>query len=150
VREKGAWLLRISQELKENLLSELEFVILKMRGEPDAVKKLYFFSATYGAVERAMRLCLDNELIIAHAIITICYNTVNDRVNRVKMGDTSVSLPQDFFERLIDGVSSFRQAIEQNESLYPSLETIMRLTYATTGPGFYTQSYLDYVNSRPT
>jgi hypothetical protein len=131
-------------------LGELDFVILKMRGETDIAKKLYFFSATYGAVERTMRLCLENELIIAHAILTISYNSLNDRVSRLKMGDTSVSLPQDFFERLTDSVSIFRQAIDQDEALYPSLEMIMRLTYATTGPGFYIQSYLDYVNSRQT
>jgi len=140
--------LRISQELRTNLLSELEFAILKMREEPDIAKKIYFFSATYGAVERTMRLCLDNELIIAHALLTICYNSINERISRMKMGDNTVSLPQDFFERLVAGVSSFRQAIEQDDSIYPSLETITLLTYLTTGPGFYTHSYLDYVNSR--
>lgn len=142
--------MRISQELKRNLLGELEFAILKMREEPDIARKIYFFSAAYGAVERTMRLCLDNELIIAHALLTISYNSLNDRINRLKAGETIIPIPQDLFDRLMNSLSDFRHAIEENTSIYPSLEAIMRLTYATTGPGFYTQSYLDYVNSHPT
>ena len=148
--KKKVKLLRISQELKNNLLRELEFVILKMREEQDIIRKIYFFSAAYGAVERTVRLSLDNELIMAHAILTICYNSLNDRINRLKAGETIIPISQALFDQLTNDLSDFRQAIEENTSVYPSLEAMMRLTYATTGPGFYTQAYLDYVNSHPT
>ena len=140
--------MKITQELKQRLLSEFDFVIKKMTEEPDAQKKLYFFSATHGAVERVMRYYPSDDLSIAHTILSLCYNTLNDRVSRIKAGDIVVPLPQDWSEKLVHYVGEFRKSIEENSSVYPALEGIIHLAYSATGPGLYTKEYNEYFQSR--
>jgi len=140
--------LDIPEELKRNLLNELEFVVKKMKEESDASKKMYFFTATYGAIERVMRYYSNNELAIAHAILNLCYNTLNERIHRLKSGDAAVPLPQNLFEHLVNYTEEFRRAIEENKSTYPILEKFIELAYLSTGPGFYSRSLLEYLKSR--
>jgi hypothetical protein len=140
--------MKITQELKQKLLSEFDFVIKKMTEEPDAQEKLYFFSATYGAVERVIRYCPSDDLSIAHTILNLCYNTLNDRASRIKAGDIVVPLPQDWSEKLVHYIGEFRRSIEENSSVYPALEGMIHLAYSATGPGFYTKEYNEYSQSR--
>jgi hypothetical protein len=139
--------MKMTAELKERLLSEFDFVIKKMTEEPDALKKLYFFSATNGAVERVMRYCPSDDLFIAHSILGLCYSTLNDRVVRVRGGDVVVALPQDWSEQLVQHVREFRKSVEDNSPIYPALEGIIHLAYSATGPGFYSKEYNEYFQS---
>lgn len=141
--------MKITNEQKERVLSEFDFVIKKMTEEPDPLKKLYFFSATYGAVERVMRYCPSDDLLIAHTILTLCYNTLNDRVTHMRVGDVVVPLPRDWSERLVHHVGDLRKSLEENGSLYPALEGIVNLAYSASGPGFYTMEYNEYFKTRP-
>jgi len=138
----------LPQELKEKLLTELDFIIKKMKEESDLAKKIYFYSAVNGALERASRFYFDRELLIAHAIMTLSYNTINDRINRLRMGDAVVPLTESLVDQLITSVSDMRQAVEENNTVYPALEKTMEVTYLTTGPGYYTRSFLEYVGTQ--
>jgi hypothetical protein len=140
--------LEIPEELKKELLSELEFIIKKMAEETDVSRKMYFFTATYGAIGRVLRYHSNNELTMAHALLTICYNTLNDRINRLKEGYAAVPLPENWSEQLIDYLSEFKKAIQENRSTYPALEKITRLSYMATGAGYYDYVYLDSLKSR--
>lgn len=135
--------MEIPEYLKKKLLSELEFVIKKIKDESDALRKMYFFSASYGAVGRAMRYCSNNELVMAHAILNMCYGTLNDRINRLKKGDVVVPIAEDWSDRLVDYLSEFKEAIRENRSTYPALEKIARLGYSATGAGFYNYVYIE-------
>lgn len=139
--------MEIPEELKARLLSELDFVIRKVSEEPETTRKLYFLSAAHGAIERTMRFCLENELLIAHAILNVCYSMLLDRFNRLKSGDVAVQLPDDWSKQIIEDLSELRNSIEKNRSLYPTLQKIIRLAYSTTGPGYYTKSYLESLRS---
>ena len=141
--------MKMTPDLKERVLSELDFVIKKMTEEPEALKKLYFFSATFGAIERVMRYCPRDDLFIAHTILTLCYNTLNERVSHVRVGDIIVPIPQDWSEKLIQYVGELRKSIEENSSVYPALEGIVHLAYSSSGPGFYTMEYNEYFQTRP-
>jgi len=138
---------RIPEELKARLLSELTFVIKKVEEEPDASHKLYFLSAAHGAIERVMRYQLENELLIAHAILNLNYGMLSDRLNRIRAGDASVQLPDDWSRQIVEYLSELKEAIEKNNSIYPALEKIIRLAYVATGPGYYTSSYLESLKS---
>lgn len=140
--------MEIPNDLKKNLLSELEFVIKKMKEESDVSRKLYFFTATYGAIGRVLRYFSNCELIIAHAILNLCYNTLNDRFYRLKGGDVAVPLPDNWSEQLVEYLSEFKKAIEENRSTYPALEKIAKLGYSATGAGYYNYVYLDSFKSR--
>lgn len=140
--------MEIPGELKKSLLSELEFVIQKMREETDVSRKMYFFTATYGAIGRVLRYFSNNELIMAHAVLNLCYNALNDRIHRLRGGDAAVPLPENWSEQLIDYLSEFKKAIQENGSTYPALEKIIKLSYSVTGAGYYDYVYLDSLKSR--
>jgi hypothetical protein len=140
--------MRLPQELKKNVLSELEFVIKKMNEEQDLAKKLYFYSAVKGALERASRFYSDKELLVTHLVAEISYAIINDRINHLKAGDTVIPITEDLLNKLIEGVTELKEAIENDQLTYPAAEKIMEVAYVTTGPGFYTRSYLDYVETQ--
>jgi len=140
--------MNLPQQLKKNLLNELDFIITRMREEPDLAKKIYFYSAVNGALERASRFYFDKELLIAHAIMTLSYNTINDRVNHLRMGDTIVPFAENLVDQLIASVSDLRQAVEEDKAVYPALEKTIEVTYMATGPGFYTRSFLQYAEAQ--
>jgi len=139
--------LEIPEGFKKNLLSELEFTIKKMKEESDVSRKLYFFTATYGAIGRVMRYYPNNELTMAHAILNICYNQLNDRINRLKAGDVVIQLPKNWSEQLIDYVSELKKAIQENRSTYPTLEKIIEVGYLASGAGYYSNQYINYLES---
>lgn len=135
--------MEIPEDLKSKLLSELDFVIRKVNEEPDATRKLYFLSAAHGAIERTMRLYLEPKLVMAHSILNVCYSMLLDRFNRVKGGDVAVELPEDWPKQIVENLTELRNSINENQSIYPALEKMILLAYSTTGPGYYTKSYLE-------
>lgn len=140
--------MKLPPQPKKNLLNELDFIITKMKEEADIVKKIYFYSAVNGALERASRFCFDKELLMATAITTFALNTINDRVNHLRMGDATVPFPENLMDQLITSVSDLKRAIEEDTTVYPALENAMEVTYLSTGPGFYTRSFLQYVEAQ--
>jgi len=139
--------MEIPKNLKNRLLNELDFVIQKVGEETDMARKLYFLSAAHGAIARTMRFHLENELVIAHYILNVCYSTFLDRFNRLKAGDKTIPLPDDWSERIVQYLSQLSALIRKDQKVYPALEKIMRLTYSVTGPGYYTLSYLQPSNT---
>lgn len=135
--------MEIPPDLKSKLLSELDFVIRKVNEEPEPRNKLFFLSAAHGAFERTMRFCMENELMIAHALLNVCYGMLMDRFNRLKAGDIAIPLPEDWSKQIAEYLSELRKAIEENQSIYPALEKMIRLAYPTTGPWYYTKNYLE-------
>lgn len=140
--------MKIPEELKSRLLSELDFVVRKISEETEADRKLYFLSAAYGAVERTMRFCPESELIMAYNILNVSYSMLLDRLNRLKAGDTVIQLPQNWSEQMIEHLLELRKAIAENQSTHSALENIIKLAYSATGPGHYTKSYLDSLTSQ--
>lgn len=139
--------MEIPEQFKELLLKELAFVIQKVNEEVDVDRKMYFLSATHGAIGRVLRYYLQNELLIAYNVLSVSYSMLLDRINRVKAGDNVVQISDDLIKQMVDYLSEFANAIEKNESTYPALEKIIRLAHSTTGPGHYVESLLEQINS---
>jgi len=140
--------MKLPLELKKKVLDELEFIIKKMKEEEDLSRKAYFYSAVRGTLERTSRYYFDRELLIAHLITDISYQMINDRIMRIKSGDLNVPITANSLDELVEGVTKLRDAVEKDEALYPAIEKIVEGTYLTTGPGFYTKSFLDYANAK--
>jgi hypothetical protein len=145
---KEEYLTKLPQELKKNVVSELEFIIRKMNEEQDIARKLYFYSAVRGALERAARFYSDKELLVTHIVADVSYAIINDRINHIKAGDTIIPFTGELLTKLIEGVTELKQAIENDQVTYPAAEKMMEAAYVATGPGFYTRSYLDYVEAQ--
>lgn len=139
--------MEIPEGLKDQLLKELKFVIKKVDEEPDTDRKLYFLSAAHGAINRTIRFCLQNELLVAYSVLNASYMMLFDRVNRIKGGDVAVQIPDNWAKQMVDYLSELVNAIEENQSIYPALEKIIRLAHSTTGPGYYVESFLGSMTS---
>jgi len=56
------------------LVEELKKVAKLMKDEPDPRKKLYYFSAAFGAVDRVIRVRYDRELSLVAQVLQYTYN----------------------------------------------------------------------------
>jgi hypothetical protein len=137
--------MKLPQELKKTVVTELEFIARRMKEEEDPSKKIFYYSAVKGALERVQRYHYDKELLISVPITEISYALINDRVNHLKGGDTMVPITEEMLNALIEGVLELKQTIENDQVTYPAIEKLMEVAYSSTGPGFYTRSFLDSV-----
>ena len=140
--------MKLPQQLKQDVVTELDFIIKKMGEEPDLAKKLYYYSAVKGTLERPSRLCYEKEMLVVTPIVDISFALINDRINHLKVGDTTVPFTEGMLSQLIEGLNDLKQAINDEKTVYPAIEKIMEVAYLSSGAGFYTRSFLDYVNTQ--
>jgi len=137
---------KLPQQLKQDVVIELGFIVKKMSEEKEITKKLYYSSAVKGALERASRLCYDKEMMVVTPIVDIAFALINDRINHIKVGDTTIPFTDDMLSQLIEGLNDLKQAINDEQTVYPAIEKIMEVAYLSSGGGFYSRSFFDYVN----
>lgn len=116
-----------------------------MKEESDPLKKLFYYSAVKGVLERLQRYHYDKELLISVPITEISYVIINDRVNHLKSGDSTIPITDEMLNKLIEAIFELKQAIETDQATYPVIEKMMDVAYSSSGPGFYTKSFLDSV-----
>ncbi|RLG98943.1 hypothetical protein DRO19_03605 [Candidatus Bathyarchaeota archaeon] len=134
--------MKIPEEFKKYILSELDFVIQKLKDEENPRRKLYYFSASYATLERLMRYSLDPQLLLTHAVLHLCYNTLFNRLNSIMQGDTTIEMPEDYDKKLVEYLVELKNKIAKDEDTYRTLEKFVHLAYQTTGAGYYTKNYL--------
>jgi len=137
--------MKIPEEFKKYILSELDFVIQKLKEEDDPRRKLYYFSASYATLERPMRYSLDPQLLLTHAVLRLCYNALINRLNSILQGDTTIEMPEEFDKKLIEYLMELKNKIAEDKDTYQTLEKFVYLAYQTTGAGYYTKNYLKAV-----
>lgn len=80
----------------------------------------------------------NNNTSPANPNLYVRYPYYYTRVNRIVLGnDTTVQLADDFFDRLAEKISALADCIKADEDTYKVLESIIALTYTTTGNGYY-------------
>lgn len=126
-----------SVELRGMLVEELEGVAERMRHEPDPSKKMFLFSATFGMVDRVMRLQYDRELLLAHMVLNHTYGSFMGRLNALAHGDVVVPLTQHHFDRLTELTEELAKEIKSGAPLHTTLEKFNELAFLTTGAGHY-------------
>ena len=72
--------MNISQNMKDELVNEIGFVVKKMRETNSPAEKLYFFSALYAIAQRIINFEYDPELTFIHQVLQHTYNTINGRI----------------------------------------------------------------------
>ena len=134
--------MKIPEDFKKYILSEFDFTIKKMREEENPKRKLYFFTASYTTLERFMRYSLDPQLLLTHAVLNLCYGSLDSRLNSVARGDSTIEMPEGFDEKLIEYLTELRNEIAEDRDTYQTLEKFVHLAYQTTGAGYYAKTYL--------
>lgn len=136
-------MMKIPEDLKKYVLREFDFVIKRIPEEQDLRKKLYYFSATYASLQGLMRYSLDNELLLTHAVLSLCYNMLKARLESITRGDAIIEMPKDVDKKLVEYLVELKNEIESDKNTYETLGNFVNLAYQTSGAGYYTKSLLE-------
>ena len=123
--------------VKKELVKELKNVSKRMLDEPELVKKLFYYSAAYGAVDRTMRYGFTKQLLMAHTILNVTYNAYKERLRAIAGGDSVVPLTIGQLDRTAELVRDLGDAFNKGIDVNGILADIMLLAYMSTGPGHY-------------
>jgi hypothetical protein len=126
-----------SDEYKEVIIKELEFVLQKMNQSNNVDDKIYFFSAIQGMLHRVMNLEYTDDLLFAHFITNEVHKSFLQRIVSIKQGETVVKLTEQYFVRLIEITKEFLEAVKNDDNLDSVLKQYVVLLYSTTGNGNY-------------
>lgn len=129
--------MKLSSEHKKIILEEFDFAVKKMKESQTQDQKLFYFSSTYGVLSRIFNINFDSELVFIHAVLNNAYTNMLGRFKAIKSGETSVTFPADFFEKLTCCIEELAERIKKDSSLYNTLIKISLLTFVTTGNGAY-------------
>ena len=129
--------MRIPDDLKKRMLVDFDFSIQKIQEEENIRKKLYYLSATFGIVERIMRLHLEPQLVLVHAVLNLTYNSLIGLVQSRERGDIARELPPNLTETLVEYLTELRDKLAEDKDTYKTLEKILFLGYRASGPGYY-------------
>lgn len=126
--------MKISVLHKKKIVSEIKFVVEKMKSEEDPKRKLYYFSAIYGVISRIFNIEFDSDLVFAHMVTNAVYSTINSRLANP---DKVIQLPEEIFDKLIAITEELQDVIEKDKNPYEVLKKFSLLGYVTTGNGYY-------------
>lgn len=132
--------MKITEESYNIILKEFKEIENLCKDALSPEDKLYFFSASFGVVNRVMNFESDSILIFIHQILHTAHQTISQRLNSPKRdGVVSTSLPDEMWDALYDYFSELVSAFEKKNvnTIYMVLEKFAKLSYATTGNGFY-------------
>ena len=102
--------------------------------------KLYFFSASFGIINRVMNFHCDPLLVFMHHILQTTHQGFVQRISQFQNPNLiSNNIPDIFWDKLylyfLELIKSFEN--KDVENIREILEKFTYLTYATTGNGFY-------------
>lgn len=129
--------MNISQENRDVIVKEFRDSAKLMRGTPNAEKKMFYFSSTYGVLSRIFNLEYNAQVVFLHFVLNNAYGNIHARIDAIKKGDLVVDFPDNYFEKLAERVEQLAGQIEEKKSTYSTLEKIAELTFLTTGNGCY-------------
>jgi hypothetical protein len=126
-----------SDEYKEAIIKELEFVLQKMNQSNNVEDKMYYFSAIQGMLHRVMNLEYTDDLLFAHFITNEVHKSFLQRIVSIRQGETVVKLTEQHMVRLIEITKEFLEAVKNDDNLDSVLKKYVVLLYSTVGNGYY-------------
>ena len=132
--------MQIRDDIRQMLASEFSFAVSKMEELPHLPmfgELLFYYSAFFGAINRAVNLEWNRELVLLHFIMQFSHAEMNAIVERRQLHFLDEMLPQ----HLTDVCKQIAQIFSTNtmtpDNLYPLIARITELSYSTTGNGRY-------------
>lgn len=126
-----------TDQYKQAIIKELEFVLLKMNESKSVDDKIYYFSAIQGMLHRVMNLEYTEDLLFAFFITNETHKLLLQRSISLKQGDAVVKLTEQHWVRLIEITKDFLEAVRNDNNLGSVLKQYVILSYSTTGNGNY-------------
>ncbi len=130
--------MKLSLNDKESIVDEFRSVGKRMSDESDSARKMYFFSAASGVVNRAFNSHYNEELVLLHLVLSAAYGSINTRINIRAQGiDKAIQIPDNVFTKLQKNLEDLADAIEQEKDISKLIITMSNLAYVGTGNGYY-------------
>jgi hypothetical protein len=133
--------MNISNEDLKTIITEWDAVIKHMEETRSPGDKLYFFSASFGIVNRLMNLRYDRTLVFIHQGLQALHQSMQNRLNasRNAPNETHMAVPDGFIDQLATLLRLLSAALQKGaaQDVYAALEHAAELAYATTGNGYY-------------
>jgi len=134
--------IELPKDLRDTLARELAIATEKMATATDLREQIYYFSASYGAVNRAFNVHWRNELGLLHVVLQAAHGAISDRLNKMVAGvELPIRVPNEVSVRLNEVIQRLADAITSDEIdeaiLLAILADVATLTYSTTGNGYY-------------
>ncbi|MGA2766155.1 MAG: hypothetical protein ABSG17_22660 [Spirochaetia bacterium] len=127
----------VSRDAKTIINPDLDFVLTKFAEETPLDEKLFYFSAIFGAVNRALNMKATPDLVYLHHILSSVYGAFYMRIQAIKSGDLTVQLDDVIVGKFIEYVTELGQKIRGDSSLDEVIIKLVNLSYVTQGNGFY-------------
>ena len=120
------------------VLNEISFSLEQMKlfdNQPE--KQLYYFSAIYGIIQKALHYNYNDDLIFLYININIVYQYFSDRMKALKMGDTVLPITKEDFDKLITCTNDLLNDLKNAKDYVTSLKKMAKIAYSTQGNGHY-------------
>jgi hypothetical protein len=131
----------MSKQIREYLVSECRFAAANITSHDDPRDKAYYLSAVYAAVQRAINIEFDEELMLLMAVSEWVHRSVASRVEEQVNGKNQpIGLPGDVFFRLASIIFELSARLEAEQSFVDLLGKMSSVAYTVTGNGFYLYS----------
>lgn len=130
--------MNLSSDMKEKFVTEVYFVIEKMKNTDIPAQKLYYFSAVYAMAQRIVNFEYDPELIFIEQVLQLVYNMLNARLTAMlARQEAGIAIPDNLFRDLESALLELVRNVERGAQTYPALQKMVNLAYSTTGNGYY-------------
>jgi len=129
---------KLPEALRARLADEFRFAAEKMADTHDLGAKLYFFSAFYGELNRALNQVWSPELGLAHLVLSKVHEQITGRVSIPTPG---AAIPPEFpaaLDRVANELAELFGGRQIDDArLYQLLARAAELGYVSTGNGYY-------------
>jgi TnpA family transposase len=133
----GGHKMNISDNSREIIIKEINYVVNKMEECSSMEEKLYYFSGVYSIVQRIFNLEYDSDLVYAHSILLQTYNLFQQRLEAVKAKQLLIPLSEEQFKNLTIITKELAKKIAEKKEINNTLKKFVILSYTTTGNGYY-------------
>ncbi len=128
--------MNVTSESIERISAEIDFALKKMEEAATPQEMFFYFSASYGVINRIMNFECDPVLVFSHQVLSTVHAAFTKRMS---MTETHMDVTPEMFEKLHSMLGEFVNALKQQDEskVFLALSKFSCLGYATTGNGFY-------------
>ena len=132
--------MNISKENRDRIVKEFQEVAKLIENKEDPFLKMYYFSATFGIVQRVFNFEYDSYLLLIYLVLQAAYERINGRLNTIASGmERAIEIPPIIFDKLPLLINALADEIDVNNEtgINNKLEEIAKISYLSTGNGYY-------------
>jgi len=129
----------IKEEYKQKIIEEFKSISKDIKEANTVQEKLYYYTATYGTLNRILNINYDPELLFINFILERCFEGLDITIKRSMSSEIIPPIPDltILMEKIGDEIGKLADALENNKSYTHILVRIVELVYTTTGNGAY-------------